>query len=56
MLVPLGKEKVVLLSEICGAVVDVILNLLLIPCFCFRFQQLRPLLLKYTYYLSKYMN
>ena len=33
MLVPLGKEKVVLLSEICGAVVDVILNLLLIPCF-----------------------
>lgn len=33
MLVPLGKEKVVLLSEICGAVVDVILNLLLIPSF-----------------------
>ena len=31
MLVPLGKEKVVLYSEIAGAVIDVILNLLFIP-------------------------
>lgn len=31
MLVPLGKEKVVLYSEIAGAVTDVILNALLIP-------------------------
>lgn len=31
MLVPLGREKVVLYSEIAGAVVDLILNLLLIP-------------------------
>ena len=32
-LVPLGKEKVVLRSEIAGAAVDLILNLLLIPRF-----------------------
>lgn len=31
MLVPLGKEKVVLYSEIAGVIVDVILNALLIP-------------------------
>ena len=31
ILVPLGKEKVVLYSEIVGMVVDVILNILLIP-------------------------
>ena len=31
MLVPLGKEKVVLYSEIAGMIVDVILNALLIP-------------------------
>lgn len=31
MLVPLGREKVVLQSEIAGAVVDLILNLILIP-------------------------
>ena len=31
MFIPLGKEKVVLLSEIVGAVVDVIVNIILIP-------------------------
>lgn len=31
MLVPMGKEKIVLYSEIAGAVVDVIINLILIP-------------------------
>lgn len=31
MLVPLGKEKIVLYSEIAGAVVDLIINILLIP-------------------------
>lgn len=31
ILVPLGKEKIVLYSEIAGAVIDLILNLLLIP-------------------------
>lgn len=31
ILVPLGKEKVVLYSEIIGAIVDVIINLILIP-------------------------
>ena len=31
MLVSFGKEKAVLLSEICGAIVDLILNALLIP-------------------------
>lgn len=31
MLVPLGKEKIVLYSEIAGAIVDVIINALLIP-------------------------
>lgn len=31
ILVPLGKEKVVLYSEIAGAVVDVIINIILIP-------------------------
>ena len=31
MLIPLGKEKVVLYSEIVGVIVDVILNALLIP-------------------------
>ena len=33
MLVPMGKEKVVLYSEIAGAIVDVIINALLIPRF-----------------------
>lgn len=31
MLIPMGKEKVVLYSEIWGAVVDVIINAILIP-------------------------
>ena len=31
MLVPLEKEKIVLLSEIVGAIVDIILNIILIP-------------------------
>lgn len=31
MLVPMGKEKSLLLAEICGAVVDLILNFILIP-------------------------
>ncbi len=31
MLVPLGKEKIVLLSEIAGAIVDLLINLILIP-------------------------
>lgn len=31
MLVPMGKEKIVLYSTICGAVVDLLVNLLLIP-------------------------
>lgn len=33
MLVPMGKEKVVLYSEIVGAIVDVVINALLIPRF-----------------------
>ena len=33
ILVPLGKEKVVLYSEIAGALVDVIINIILIPKF-----------------------
>lgn len=33
MLVPLGKEKFVLYSEILGAIVDLILNTILIPCY-----------------------
>ncbi len=33
MLVPLGREKIVLYSEIAGAVVDLILNIILIPHF-----------------------
>lgn len=31
MLVPLGREKVVLYSEIAGALVDLVINLILIP-------------------------
>ena len=31
MLVPLGREKAVMLSVICGAVLDFVLNLLVIP-------------------------
>ena len=31
MLVPLGKEKYVLYSEIAGAIVDLVLNAILIP-------------------------
>lgn len=31
ILVPLGKERIVLYSEIAGAVIDLILNLILIP-------------------------
>ena len=33
ILVPLGREKIVLYSEIAGAVVDLILNAILIPRF-----------------------
>lgn len=33
MLVPLGREKIVLYSEIAGAVVDLIVNFILIPHF-----------------------
>lgn len=33
ILVPLGKEKIVLYSEIAGAVVDIVINFLLIPKF-----------------------
>ena len=33
MLVPLGKEKVVLYSEIAGAIIDLLLNAVLIPRF-----------------------
>lgn len=33
MLVPMGKEKIVLCSEIAGAIVDVIINIILIPRF-----------------------
>lgn len=33
MLVPMGKEKVVLYSEIAGAIIDVIINTILIPKF-----------------------
>lgn len=33
MLVPLGKEKYVLYSEIAGALIDLVLNALLIPCY-----------------------
>ena len=33
MLVPLGKEKSLLIAEICGAVVDLVLNAMLIPKF-----------------------
>ena len=33
MLVPLGREKIVLYSEIAGAVVDLIVNFILIPRF-----------------------
>ena len=32
-LVPLGREKTVLVSEICGAVTDLVLNLILIPAY-----------------------
>lgn len=31
MLIPLGNERVVLNSEICGAIVDLVINILLIP-------------------------
>lgn len=31
MLVPMGKENVVLYSEICGAIVDLVINMILIP-------------------------
>ena len=31
MLVPLGKEKIVLISEVAGAIVDLLINLILIP-------------------------
>ncbi len=33
MLIPMGKERIVLYSEIAGAVTDVVLNLLLIPAY-----------------------
>ena len=33
MLVPLGREKIVLYSEIAGAVVDLVINFILIPRF-----------------------
>lgn len=33
VLVPLGKEKMVLIFEICGAIIDLLINVLIIPCY-----------------------
>lgn len=54
MLVPLGKEKVVMYSEIAGAVVDVIINAILIPRFASAGAAIGTLVAEFVVLLVQY--
>lgn len=54
MLVPLGKEKVVLYSEIAGAVVDIIINAILIPKFASAGAAIGTLVAEFVVLLVQY--
>ena len=55
MLVPLGKEKVVLWSEIIGAIVNLIVNALLIPRFVSSGAAIGTIVAEFTVFLVQYM-
>ena len=56
MLVPLGKEKVVLYSEIAGAIVDVIINALLIPRFASAGAAIGTLVAEFVVLVVQYID
>lgn len=55
MLVPMGKEKVVLYSEIAGAIVDVVINALLIPRFASTGAAIGTLVAEFVVLVVQYM-
>lgn len=55
VLVPLGKEKIVLYSEIAGAVVDLILNAILIPRFASSGAAIGTLAAEITVFIVQFM-
>ena len=56
MLIPLGKEKIVLFSEIIGAVVDVIINALLIPWYASAGAAVGTLMAEFIVLLIQYVS
>lgn len=56
ILVPLGKEKIVLYSEIVGAVVDVILNAVLIPRYASAGAAIGTLVAEFAVLVVQYMS
>ena len=55
MLVPMGKEKIVLYSEIAGAIVDVIINAILIPRFASAGAAIGTLVAEFVVLIVQYM-
>lgn len=56
VLVPLGREKIVLYSEIAGAVIDIILNALLIPQFASSGAAIGTLAAEFTVLLVQFVS
>ena len=56
ILIPLGKEKVVLYSEIAGAVVDVIVNAMLIPKYASMGAAIGTLMAEFVVLIVQYMS
>lgn len=54
MLIPMGKEKVVLYSEIWGAVVDVIINAILIPKYAFAGAAIGTLIAEFVVFVVQF--
>ncbi|MCR4945598.1 MAG: polysaccharide biosynthesis C-terminal domain-containing protein, partial [Lachnospiraceae bacterium] len=55
MLVPLGKEKYVVMSEVAGGVVDIVLNAMLIPEFGCAGAAIGTLVAEFTVSLVQYI-
>lgn len=55
VLVPLGKEKVVLISTVVGAVVDVVINMLLIPNFASAGAAIGTLIAEFAVLIVQYL-
>lgn len=56
ILIPLGKEKIVLYSEIAGAVVDLVLNALLIPVFASTGAAIGTLVAEIVVFIVQYIS